>query len=117
MTSYQLISSHTFFFFFKKKYNKFFRVQPKKAHRNRRIIITAADEGKCSDSDSGLFTAGEKNPGTHSVGGWVETKTRRKHLGKCESSVLAVNRNPIFADHNLLTILIVIFLITLNTVF
>jgi hypothetical protein len=47
----------------------------------------------------------------------VEPKTLRTHFGKCKSFVLAGNRTPIFADHSLLTILIVTFLITLNTVF
>jgi len=58
-----------------------------------------------------------KEPGTYSVGGWVKPKTRRRHFGKCKSFVLAGNRTSIFADHSLITILIVTFLITLNTVF
>jgi len=47
----------------------------------------------------------------------VKPKTRRMHFGKCKSFALAGNRTPIFADHSLITILIVTFLITLNTVF
>lgn len=58
-----------------------------------------------------------KEPGTYSVGSWVEPKTSRTHFGKCKSFVLAGNRTPNFADHSLVIILTVVFLITLNTVF
>jgi hypothetical protein len=36
-----------------------------------RILTSAVDGGEWSDSPPDLFTPTEKDPGTHSIGGWV----------------------------------------------
>jgi hypothetical protein len=67
------------------------------------FLISALDGGKWSATRSDRFTAGERTPGTHWIGGWVgpraglEAVEKRKNLSPCRES------NPGRPANNLVT--------------
>jgi hypothetical protein len=58
------------------------------------IDLAALDGGDFSASHSGCFTSGEKEPGTHWIGGWMGPQRRSRHCGVERKLALAGNRTP-----------------------